>query len=148
MFRPERNFKLAAFDAEKSRLSVFSAERIIKLKESNESFVRPADFNLKKYLDENGFNGIHGEPVTVRLKAVDITARIFRERRFRPSQRIIHNKQRRGTSPETVAIEMRVATGRGLIRFISSHLPNIEVVSPKEVRDAVKKAIEEGLKNF
>ncbi len=140
--------KLAAFDAEKSRLSVFSVDRVINLTELNDSFARPADFNLKEYLDENCFNGIHGEPVTVRLKAIGITARIFNERHFHPSQKIIQSKQRRGTSPETVTIEMRVANGRGLIRFILSHLPNVEVISPKEVREAVKKAIEEGLKNF
>ncbi len=140
--------KLAAFDAGKKRLSVFSVDRIINLKEQDETFVRPADFKLNDYLNESCFNGIHGEPVTVRLKAVGITARIFTERQFHPSQKIIRSKQRRGNSAETVTIEMRVASGRGLVRFILSHLPNIEVVSPKEVREEVKKVIEEGLKNF
>jgi predicted DNA-binding transcriptional regulator YafY len=140
--------KLAAFDTGKNRLSVFSIDRIINLKELNERFVRAADFQLSAYLNENCFNGIHGEPVTVRLKVVGVTARVFAERRFHPSQKIIQSKQRRGAAPETVTIEMRVASGRGLIRFILSHLPNIEVVSPKEVRDEVKKVIEAGLKFF
>jgi len=140
--------KLAAFDAGKSRLSVFSVDRIGNLKELDEQFVRATEFKLSDYLNENCFNGIHGKPVTVRLKAVGITARIFAERQFHPSQKIIQSKQRRGTSPETVTIEMRVASGRGLVRFILSHLPNIKVVSPKELREEVKKVIEDGLKNF
>lgn len=127
------------------RLSIFSVDRIINLKELSETFVRPADFKLSEYLNENCFNGIHGESVTVRLKAVGITARIFNERQFHPSQKIVESKQRRGDSLETVTIEMRVASGRGLMRFILSHLPNIEVVSPKEVREEVKKVIEDGL---
>lgn len=126
--------KLVAFDRSYRQLRVFSVDRIVGIKELNEKFTRPKDFNLKKYLDENCFNGIHGEPVTVRLKASGITARIFAERSFHPSQKVIEKKQRRGDAPETITIEMRVAAGRGLIRFILSHLPHIEVVSPPEIR--------------
>ena len=140
--------KLAAFDAEKSRISVFSVERIFNLSELPEAFVRPADFSLKNYLLENCFNGIHGTPVKVVLKTTGITARIFAERQFHPSQRIIERKQKRGASPEIVTIEMTVAGGRGLIRFILSHLPHIEVVSPPELRREVKVVLEESLKNF
>lgn len=139
---------LIAFDAGKRRLSVFSVEKIAKLKELDAIFVRPADFSLKKYLDENCFNDIHGEPVTVRLKAYGITARIFSERKFHPPQKILRSKQRRGSSPETVTIEMHVASGRGLIRFILSHLPHVEIVAPAEPKREVKKILEDSLKNF
>ncbi len=140
--------KLVAFDALKNRLSVFSVDRIVNFKELDFTFVRPADFNLADYLNENCFNGIHGEPVTVRLKASGITARIFAERQFHPSQKIIERKQRRGSSPETVTIEMCVANGRGLIRFILSHLPHVEVVAPVELKREVRRVLEDGLKNF
>ncbi|MCY7347287.1 MAG: WYL domain-containing protein [Pyrinomonadaceae bacterium] len=140
--------KLAAFDERKRRLSVFSIDRITHLKETGETFVRPADFDLTDFLNENCFNGIHGTPVAVRLKASGITARIFKERQFHPSQKIIESKQKRGASPETLTIEMRVAAGRGLVRFILSHLPHIEVVAPAELKAEVKKAIEDGLENF
>ena len=140
--------KLVAFDTLKSRLSVFSIERIVNFKELDLTFVRPADFKLADYLIENCFNGIHGTPVTVRLKAVGITARIFAERKFHPSQKIIERKQRRGASAESVTIEMRVAKGRGLVRFILSHLPNLEVISPLELKREVRAVLEESLKNF
>lgn len=140
--------KLVAFEPDYKQLRVFSIERIANVKELNENFPRPKDFSLKKYLDENCFNGIHGEPVTIRLKAVGITARIFAERKFHPTQKTIGKKQRRGTSPETITIEMRVARGRGLVRFIMSWLPDIEIISPKEIRDEVKRTLLKGLENF
>lgn len=140
--------KLAAFDAGKRRVSVFSVDRIVNFRELPETFVRPADFVLKDYLLANCFNGIHGTPLRVVLKTFGITARIFAERQFHPTQKIIERKQKRGASPEIVTIEMKVAGGRGLIRFILSHLPNIEVVSPPEVKREVGKILEAGLKNF
>ena len=140
--------KLVAFAPDYRQLRVFSVDRISDVKELNEKFARPADFNLKTYLDENCFNGIHGEPVTIKLKARGVTARIFAERKFHPTQKTTERKQRRGTSPETITIEMRVASGRGLIRFILSWLPDIEVVSPKELREEIRQILQNGLENF
>ena len=137
--------KLAAFDPKNDRQSVFSVERILSLTETSEKFTRPKNFKLKNYLEENCFNGIHGAPVTVRLKAVGITARIFAERRFHPSQKIIERKQKRGASPETVTIEMRVASGRGLHRFILSYLPDVEVVAPEYLREEIYQILSAGL---
>ncbi len=137
--------KLVAFDPVHREPRVFSVERISNFKELNEIFTRPKEFDLKTYLDENCFNGIHGTPVTVRLKATGITARIFAERKFHSSQKIIERKQRRGDRAEIITIEMRVASGRGLIRFILSHLPNITVVSPKELREEVRQVLLRGL---
>jgi predicted DNA-binding transcriptional regulator YafY len=140
--------KLVAFDRIYKDLRVFSVDRIISVKEMDEKFTRPKDFSLKQYLDENCFNGIHGEPITVRLRAKGVTARIFAERKFHPTQKTVEKKQRRGNSPEQITVEMCVARGRGLVRFILSHLPNIEVVSPEEIRNEVKQALEESLRNF
>jgi predicted DNA-binding transcriptional regulator YafY len=112
------------------------------------SFIRPPGFKLREYLSENCFNGIHGAPVTVRLKARGITARIFAERVFHPSQRIVERKQRRGTSEETVTIELCVARGRGLERFVLSWLPDVEVVSPLELREEIKQTLLKSLESF
>ena len=140
--------KLVAFDKNYKQLRVFSIERIENVKDLGESFKRPKDFDLKEYLDENCFNGIHGEPVTIRLKAKGVTARIFNERKFHPTQKTIERKQRRGASPETITIEMRVASGRGLNRFVLSWLPDVEVVSPEEAREEVRQILQKGLENF
>lgn len=140
--------KLVAFDTTHGEIRVFSVERISNLTETGEKFTRPEEFNLTEYLRDNCFNGIHGKPVSVRLKAKGITARIFAERIFHPTQKIIERKQKRGASPETITIEMCVANGRGLERFIIGWLPDIEVVSPPEVRESVKKVLLESIENF
>ena len=140
--------KLVAYDPNHQTPRVFSVDRIRRVTELDGKFTSPQNFDLKTYLDENCFNGIHGEPVTVRLKAEGVTARIFAERVFHPTQKIIERKQRRGASPETITIEMRVARGRGLVRFIMSWLPDIEIISPEELREEVKKTLLRGLENF
>lgn len=140
--------KVIAFDEKHQELRVFSIERILNFKELEQTFTRSNDFNLKTYLDENCFNGIHGKPLTVQLKAKGVTARIFAERKFHPSQKVIERKQKRGSSPETITIEMRLASGRGLERFIIGWLPEIEVISPKELRESVKQTLLKGLENF
>lgn len=140
--------KLVAIDSKYNDWRVFSIDRIKSVKEIDQSFIRAADFNLKSYLYENCFNGIHGEAVTVTLKVKGVTARIFSERKFHPSQKIIEKKQKRGNRAETVTIEMRVASGRGLVRFIISWLPDIEVISPRELCEKVRRVLHEGLQNF
>ena len=133
--------KLVAFDPKRKRESVFSIERILSLFETDEKFTHPKTFHLKDYLDENCFNGIHGESIVVRLKARGVTARIFAERRFHPSQKTIEHKNRYGNSEETITIEMRIANGRGLHRFILSYLPEIEVVSPASLREEIRRIL-------
>ena len=91
---------------------------------------------------KNCFNGIHGEPITVCLRAYRVTARIFAERQFHPSQRLIEHTPATKERAETTTIEMRVASGRGLVRFILSWVPDIEVLSPAELRCEVVAALQ------
>lgn len=140
--------KSFGYDHRNQRLSPFSIDRIKSIKITKAVFTRPADFDSRAFSTENCFNGIHGAPVTVRLRAVGITAGISAKRQFPPSQRITERKQKRGASPESVTIEMRVASRRGLVRFILSHLPNIDVIVPAALKREVRAVLEESLKNF
>lgn len=150
--------KLIGYDHLRRDIIPFSIDHIRALHETNEQFTRPPDFNLREYLTEHCFNGIHGAPVTVRLRAHGTTARIFRERTFHPSQRTIEepcdthsgsNNKRSALdkcgAPETTTIEMRVAGGRRLIRFILSWLPDVEVLEPDQLRREVAAALEQSL---
>ncbi len=107
----------------------------------------PEDFDLRAYLTGHCFNGIHGAPVTVRLRAHGTTARIFRERIFHPSQRRIEEPEGADDSRDetTTTIEMRVARGRGLVRFILSWSPDLEVLEPSELRREVAAAHKQSL---
>ncbi len=138
--------KLIGHDNLRGAIIPFSIDHIRTLLETDERFVRPDDFDLRVYLTEHCFNGIHGAPVTVRLRAHGTTARIFRERVFHPSQRLIKkstSKRQRGE--ETTTIEMRVARGRGLVRFILSWSPDVEVLEPPDLRHEIIAAHKQSL---
>jgi predicted DNA-binding transcriptional regulator YafY len=138
--------KLIGYDNLRGDIIPFSIDHIRALHETNEYFVRPDDFDLRNYLAEHCFNGIHGAPVTVRLRTHGTTARIFRERIFHPSQRLVERSRRTGKGrEETTTIEMRVARGRGLVRFILSWSPDIEVLEPPELRREVAAAYQQSL---
>lgn len=139
--------KMIAYDHTRKFVANFSVDHIRKLIATKQSFVRPPDFDLREFLAEHCFNGIHGPPVTVRLRAYGATARVFAERKFHRSQQVIKKTSRTTKAKETTTIEMRVASGRGLMRFILSWVPDVEVLSPPELRFEVlselKKAIEQ-----
>lgn len=138
--------KVIGFDHRSKETRPFSIDHIRAVSQTDDVFQRPEDFVLGEYLAEHCFNGIHGEPMTVRLRAYGVTARIFAERIFHPSQRIIERVEKAVGCEESTTIEMRVARGRGLVRFILSWTPDIEVLDPpellREVSDAHTKALE------
>lgn len=137
--------KTVGFDQDKQELRAFSIDHIQAIAETTDSFTRPPGFTLRDYLSEYCFNGIHGDPITVRLRAFGVTARVFAERKFHDSQREIEPFTIAPDGEETITIEMRVARGRGLERFILSWMPFIEVISPEEVRKQVAEAARKGL---
>lgn len=126
--------KIIGYDHRNARISPFSLDRIRSIRITKETFLRPPNFDLRKYLTENCFNGIHGEPEAVKLKVFGITAGIFAERQFHPSQKTISVKKSNNSRIEEIEIEMRVASGRGLERFILGWLPDIQVVAPESLR--------------
>lgn len=133
--------KTIGFDRKNNRISPFSLDRIKSIKITKETFTRPPNFDLREYLEENCFNGIHGASVIVRLKAFGITAGVFAERQFHPSQKTIFLKKSKEKRIEEIEIEMRVASGRGLERFILSWLPDVQIVAPENLRLKIKQII-------
>lgn len=129
--------KVLGFDHERKAIIPFSVDRISRLSETGESFVRPAGFVLREFLTENCFNGIHGAPLTVTLRAIGTTARVFAERSFHPSQREIERKTDAEGQLNSITIELTVARGRGLDRFILSWLPDVEILSPESLREDI-----------
>jgi predicted DNA-binding transcriptional regulator YafY len=126
--------KLIGYDHHRNKIIPFAIDHIRALRETDEQFQRPADFNLQSYLSANCFNGIHGEPLTVRLRAHGVTARVFAERLFHDSQRTLERTPRTAQQAETTTIELRVAGGRGLVRFILSWGADVEVLTPASLR--------------
>jgi predicted DNA-binding transcriptional regulator YafY len=141
--------KLIGHDSLRGDVIPFSIDHIRGLSVTDENFAHPDDFDLRSYLTKHCFNGIHGEPVTVRLRARGATARIFRERTFHPSQRLLEDTTQVGKGREaTATIEMLVARGRGLVRFILSWAPDVEVLEPEDIRCEVDEAHHQSLTRF
>ena len=63
--------KLIGYDHRREAVIPLSIDHIRALHDTGERFTRPPDFDLQSYLSEHCFNGIHGTPITVRLKAYD-----------------------------------------------------------------------------
>jgi predicted DNA-binding transcriptional regulator YafY len=131
--------KVIGFDHSPHRRAIipFSVDHIERISETTETFTRPPDFSLTAFLTKYCFNGIHGEPLTVQLRAHSTTARVFAERRFHESQTELERTTDAAGNVETITIEMTVARGRGLERFILSWLPDVDVVAPSELRQAI-----------
>jgi predicted DNA-binding transcriptional regulator YafY len=129
--------KLIGFDEIRQTLIPFSIDHIKKIELLPEKFKRPTDYNLRDFLERNCFNGIHGEPITVCLRVFGVTSRIFAERKFHPSQKINKSRGRK----DCLAVELNVAEGRGLERFILSWMPEIEVISPIKLRAKLKEIL-------
>jgi predicted DNA-binding transcriptional regulator YafY len=133
--------KVIGYDHKRRDIIPLSIDHVLHLTDTGEEFARPPDFDLQAHLAEHCFNGIHGEPLTVRLRAHGVTARIFAERKFHRSHREIERTPKTAEAAETITIEMRVARGRGLVRFILSWSPDVEVLSPPELRREVAAAL-------
>jgi len=137
--------KVIGYDHQTKGIIPLSIDRIKSLSETGQNFTRPPGFSLPAHLTEYCFNGIHGEPITVRLRAHGVTARIFAERRFHPSQHEVKPLAKGDDGDETITIEMRVARGRGLERFILSWMPDVEVLGPPEVQEKITEALQQSL---
>jgi predicted DNA-binding transcriptional regulator YafY len=138
--------KVIGYDHQRKDIIPLSIDHIVSLHETGETFIRPPDYELQRFLTERCFNGIHGEPLTVRLRACGVTARVFAERIFHPSQREIDRTTDAAGNLETLTIEMRVARGRGLERFILSWMPEVEVLEPPAVRQAIGAILSQSLR--
>ncbi|MCU1263768.1 MAG: putative transcriptional regulator [Acidobacteria bacterium] len=140
--------KLIGYDHHRKKVIPFAIDHIRVLRETEETFQLPADFDLQSYLSANCFNGIHGEPITVRLRASGVTARVFAERLFHQSQHLVERTPRTSRQAETTTIEMHVAGGRGLLRFILSWGPDVEVLAPSDLRLEVTALYQQALERY
>jgi predicted DNA-binding transcriptional regulator YafY len=138
--------KVVGYDHQRQKLIPFSIDHILSLRESGQTFERPADFSLAEFLAQNCFNGIHGEPLLVRLQLFGVTARVFSERTFHPSQREIERSIDANGQITRLVVDLTVARGRGLERFLLSWMPEIEVLSPTFLRDALAETLRRSIR--
>lgn len=131
--------KVIGHDHKSGEIRTFSIDHIRTLTLTAQHFERPPNWDLREFLETYCFNGIHGEPLTVRLRAYGTTARVYAERRFHRSQQLLEQ------TASSTTIELTVARGRGLVRFILSWMPDVEVLSPAALRQEIAETLQKSI---
>jgi len=120
---------LIAYCRSREEVLKFHPARILKLTRLEETFEKPADFDMEKYL-EPGFRAMRGTgpPQTVTLRFSPVVARYIKVE-YHPSQ--VKEKQPDGS----VLLHFRVNHTLGLKRLALSFGPDCEVLAPASLRE-------------
>jgi predicted DNA-binding transcriptional regulator YafY len=122
---------LAAHCHTRQQVRTFAVERMRRAAPCPETFTRPADFNLERYL-EASFGLFRGKPERIRLRFSPGVARYVEERQWHPSQR---------SEPlltGELEVTLHVAPEMDLKRWILSYGKDVEVLEPKKLREEIR----------
>ena len=122
---------LIAFCHLRKQVRTFVPSRIVKAQIlEDEPYEIPQDFSVEDYF-QPAFRFIHGEPAHIVLHFSPEVARVVRERRWHPTQRL--REERDGS----VILEMRVPPTEELASWVLSWRGACVVVEPREFRRLV-----------
>jgi predicted DNA-binding transcriptional regulator YafY len=126
------NWYLVAFCHRREEVLMFAPQRIRDLRETGESFERPADFRINEYLDV-GFRTCRGNGrlQTVRLLFAPHAARYVRERQWHPTQKL------REHADGSLMLTFRVNHLLEVKRWVLSFGNDCEVLTPKELSEQI-----------
>jgi len=123
---------LIAFCHLRGQIRTFVPSRIVKARIlEDEPYEIPPDFSVEDYF-EPAFRFIHGKPARIVLHFAPEVARVVRERRWHPTQRL--REERDGS----VVLEMRVPPTEELASWVLSWRGACVVVEPREFRRVVR----------
>ena len=120
-----------AYCARSEEVRVFRIDRIFAARQLEESFEKPTDFDIAKYVE-------HGR-VYLAVDALTATVRY--------SPQIARWMSEKGPSTPTpdggIEVNLPVADPRWLVRHVLEHAPDAEVVEPPELRILVAQSVRE-----
>jgi predicted DNA-binding transcriptional regulator YafY len=122
---------LAAYCHTREDVRTFAIERFRRVTPRPETFIRPAGFDLEKYL-EASFGLFRGKAERIRLRFSPAVARYVEERQWHPSQR----SERLLTGE--LEVTLKVAPEMDLKRWILGWGKDVEVPEPKRLRDEIR----------
>jgi len=155
--RKLRPFHLADFDGgwyvighdpDRKARRTFALQRMKAVRVLQTHFLRPGDFSLSDHLG-GSFGVWHrpddkGKTHRVVLRFTGWAARMVSERRWHPSQ----ETKWLGKKEETLEIMMELSGFEEISRWILSWGPQVQVLKPKELRDAITVALEETMTHY
>ncbi len=125
---------LISFDDSKQDYITYALDRIEDLDLTSESTTLPLDFNADNYFKHSiGITAGNSSPNDVRIKATTIAAKYLDSLPLHGSQKVIE------MGDDEVIFGLRVSISEELIRTILSYGGELIVISPKELKDEVKK---------
>ncbi len=130
VFQRWRAWYMVAYCRLRDELRTFRVDRVTDLQMTDESFVRPRDFNLEEFL-ANAWLVERGEAVRVRIAFCGLAARLVRELEWHPSQRIIREDHDR------VIAEFHTGGLGEMAEWVVGFGGEAEVISPKSMRQTV-----------
>ncbi len=126
---------------EYGEVRTFAVERIQRMEVLDQGFEVPADFSPSEYA-RSAFGIFGGKPETVELRFAPEMAGYIRERNW-------HESQRLDDEPDgSVRLTMEVAPGFELKAWIKGFLPQVAVLRPASLRDAIAQELAAARKAF
>jgi predicted DNA-binding transcriptional regulator YafY len=126
---------------EYGEVRTFAVERIQKMEVLDQGFEIPADFSPSEYA-RSAFGIFGGTPQTVELRFAPEMAGYIRERNWHESQRLEDD------GDGGVRLTMEVAPEFELKAWIKGFLPQVSVVRPASLREAIARELAAALRDF
>ena len=136
-----KRWYLVAFSEEAGALRTYALDRILSLERTGDTFQMPRGFDVDALLRDS--YGIYlpepgQKPILVKLKATPREAAYLRDLPLHPSQ----------VQLEDNLFALRLIPNPNLIMELCSRSASLEVLEPKELREAVRSALKTALKPY
>ena len=133
---------MVGFNRSGNRIATFAVSRIRELRRTGRLFAVDDSFDVNAHINR-AFGIVRGEKTfRVRLLFSPAVSAYIRERVWHPSQ---HMTDRRDGSVE---LRFETAGWNELVRWVLSWQPDVNVLSPKRLRERVREKLELGLDRF
>lgn len=120
----------------------FALDGIRKIEITNRRFTKPDDFSLEKRL-EKSFYILQADPVQLKVRFLpEIAHKIRRKKK-------LHKIEHREELPDgSILVTFEVAGLQEIKRWLYTFIPHFEVIEPEELREIMKRELEEILTNI
>jgi len=125
----ENQWYLFGFDLERQQIRTFVLSRMKEVHPTGKRFTRPADFSITKHLgDSFGVFSDSGKPQEIHIRFDEFAARLVRERRWHPSQRI------KDLADGGIELTMKLGSLPEVQRWVLSWGEHAQVLAPESLR--------------
>ncbi len=134
---------LISFDNEKERIITYALERMENVVVTTTNGIIPDDFSPDNFFEHTiGITTYDAQPERIEIKANNIAAKYIESQPFHHTQKIVKSGKKK------TLFSLKVIVTEELIREILSYGGEIEVVSPKSLRDKIVDRVVDMITNY